>query len=115
MIFKAVDDVVDLMSGMFGRVETKDCNVLNFDDNMVLVEFPQLAGSKQPELEEITLEFLQIMFVNTVSAVYVDEIKIDMFGRDSKKLTNKEERRRKWQEWESAHENEDDMRIEKEF
>ena len=36
------------------------------------------------------------MFVNTVSAVYVDEKKIDLFGKESKKLTNKEERRRKW-------------------
>ena len=103
------------MSGMFGRVETKDCNVLNFDDNMVLVEFPQLAGKQQPELEEITLEFLQIMFVNTVSAVYVDEKKIDLFGQESKKLTNKEERRRKWQEWQSAHESEEDIRMDKEF
>ena len=55
------------------------------------------------------------MFVNTVSAVYVDERKIDLFGQDSKKLTNREERRRKRQEWESAHESEEDLRIEKEF
>ena len=58
IVTKAIEDVVGLMSGMFGREETKDCNVINFDDNMVLVEFPQLAGTQQVELEEITLEFL---------------------------------------------------------
>ena len=73
LINKAIDDVVDLMSGMFGRTETRDCSVLSFEDNMVLVEFPRLAGSQQAELEQITLELLQILFVNTVSAVYVDD------------------------------------------
>ena len=114
-ITKAISDVADLMSGMFGRTETQDCSVLSFDDNMVLVEFPRLAGSQQQELEQVTLELLQILFVNTVSAVYVDDQRLDLFGSDARKESSKEERRRRRREWESAHESEEDIRLEKEF
>ena len=55
------------------------------------------------------------MFVNTVSAVYVDDQRLDLFGSDARKESSKEERRRRRREWESAHESEEDIRLEKEF
>ena len=47
-----------MMKRKFNRPEMKEFNILNFEDNNVLVEFPNLAGLNQEEIEEITNQLI---------------------------------------------------------
>ena len=62
-IYEILAKIVALMRKKFGTEETMDCNLITFQDNMVLVEFPLLAGRTQDYLEVVTEELLQTMFV----------------------------------------------------
>ena len=98
-----------------------DCNLITFQDNMVLVEFPLLAGRQQDELEIVTEELLQTMFVQTVSAVYIGGTKLDLFGFEAEKQAKISDRRRereirqsKWSELADEATTFEEMRLEKE-
>ena len=74
-----------IMKRKFHRPEVLEHSILKFEDNNVLVEFPDLTGKSKEELELITADFIQTISVRTVGAAYRDQEKIDLFGRDASK------------------------------
>ena len=62
-IYNALSQVATIMQNKFGREETMEYNLLNFQENVVLIEYPLLEGLSQGELEAVTEELLQTMFV----------------------------------------------------
>ena len=68
------------MKRKFGRPQMKEYRILSSEDDMVLAEFPGLAGSTKEDLEAVTQDLLRTMTVLKVSAAYIDGEKVDLFG-----------------------------------
>ena len=93
IIYDRLSQISSTMLSQFGRPETKEYNLIMMQDNIVVVEFPLLRGMSQGDLEEVVKQLLMTYTVQTIPAVYIDQVRVDLFGYEAELERTREERR----------------------
>ena len=86
--------VMLMMKRKFSHPKLTDFNVVSFEDNSVLVEFPSLTDQTKQNIETIATDLLKTVTIQTVGGAFIDGRKVDLFGREAAKEARQRARKR---------------------
>ena len=82
------------MKRKYNHPEMTDFNIISFEENNVLVEFPSLKDKTKKDIEQIATDFLATVTVQTVGGSFIEGQRIDLFDRDAAKQARKRAKKR---------------------